>query len=93
MPNYDYRCLRCGYTWEMQLLIADRDVPLIKPCPSCNAVPENMCTQPFLVPIVERLPAAPGHSYTMNIRKHVPESFKDVLRNIKSKHRGSTIDV
>lgn len=77
----------------MQLVIAERDVPLTKLCPSCNAMPENTCLPPFMVPVVERLQAAPGFSYTMNIRKHVPESFKDVLRNIKSKHRGSTIEV
>lgn len=88
MPRYDYRCLDCGATWEEDYPIAERDYPVQKGfCPVCQDVGS---------PIERYLPSAPGVSYSAgdnNVRKKTPESFKDVLRHIKSKHRGSTIDV
>ena len=36
MPNYDYRCHMCDYTFEKQLLIADRNKPTKEPCPKCG---------------------------------------------------------
>jgi hypothetical protein len=63
----------------MQLPIAERDYPTTQECPQCDS---------------KRVISAPGVSYTIN-RGGVktPESFKDILRDIKSKHRGSTINV
>jgi putative FmdB family regulatory protein len=85
MPRYDYRCHHCGHEWEQQLLIDDRNEPLNHPCAECGDT------------AVERyLPSAPGVGYTVggnSLRKKTPEAFKDILRNIKSKHRGSVIDV
>ena len=78
MPNYEYECSQCGQVTVQQRPIAQRNDAF--DCPDCKS-PTIRCQ------------AARGFSYTMNIRKHVPESFKDVLRNIKSKHRGSTIEV
>ena len=43
MPNYDYRCHMCDYTFEKQLLIADRNKPTKEPCPKRN---EN-CSKTF----------------------------------------------
>jgi putative FmdB family regulatory protein len=82
MSHYDYRCNSCGNVWEENLPIDDRDVPLSLPCPTVN------CSAPQ----IERIAAAPGVSYTYGGAK-TPESFKDVLRNIKSKHHKSTIQV
>jgi hypothetical protein len=43
--------------------------------------------------VEQYLPSAPGFGYDMvNVRKKVPNAFKDVLKNIKKHHRGSTID-
>jgi putative FmdB family regulatory protein len=84
MPNYDYHCKSCDHTWERQLPIADRDTPLHEPCPHC-ALDEL---------VIERLVAAPGVSYSViGLRHRTPDSFKDVLRNIKSKHAHANIDV
>lgn len=85
MPLYDYRCIHCGTAWEAPHLIAERDLPLEAPCPECGTH------------TVERyLPTPPGVGYSLggnNLRKKTPDAFKDILRNIKSKHRGSVIDV
>ena len=32
MPTYDYRCEKCGYTFEETLKIVDREVPTKLPC-------------------------------------------------------------
>ena len=32
MPTYDYECIKCGYTFEESLKIADRDAPTELPC-------------------------------------------------------------
>lgn len=81
VPNYDYRCNSCGNVWEQNIPLAQSD-----DLPACRTV--NCST-----PAVEKLKSAPGFSYTLGDRKKVPESFKDVLRQIKSRHLHSTIDV
>jgi len=80
MPTYDYRCTICDFTCELVVKIDDRDKPTQEPCPNCR-------TQTIVREI-----AAPLPTYTTR-GPNVPDSFKDVLRNIKSKHRHSTIDV
>ena len=84
MPHYDYRCTACDFVViDMQLPIAERYYPTTQPCPKCDA--ENT---------IEMVAAAPGVGYTINRGGlKTPESFKDILRDIKSKHRGSTINV
>lgn len=83
MPNYDYRCTGdCKAEWELNLPMAEMMEPTTIPCPICGGVIEKF------------LAYAPGFAYDhLNIRKRVPETFKDVLRNIKSKHLHNTIDV
>jgi len=44
-------------------------------------------------PEYKQKPCAPAIVSGVNSNKKLPDSFKDVLRNIKSKHKGSTIDV
>lgn len=67
----------------MQLPIAQRDFPTTQECPQCDSKGT-----------IERVISAPGVSYTANRGGlKTPETFKDILRDIKKKHRGSTIDV
>jgi len=81
MPRYDYRCEACGKTFEADFLIAERDVPVNDTCPFCEAANS-----------VERyLPSTAGLNYTAAKDKKAPQAFNDLLKNIKSKHRGSTI--
>jgi len=80
MPLYDYRCVTCKVTWEDKRLIDERDEPLKEPCIHCSDVGT-----------VERwLPSTFGLAYSVERVKR-PKSFNDILKNIKSKHRGSTI--
>jgi hypothetical protein len=89
VSHYDYRCDYCQHTFELNVPITDRDKACDEPCPQCNGIPDMPHT-----PTVERLAAAPGVGYTIKgARARTPEAFKDVLRNIKANHRGSTIDV
>ena len=32
MPTYDYKCEKCGHTFEEDLKIADRKIPTESPC-------------------------------------------------------------
>lgn len=83
MPNYDYRCTKCAAAWEVALPMSEREEPIGAECPECK---EGVLEQ--------YLPYAPGFAYDhLNVRKRVPEAFKDVLRNIKTKHLHNTINV
>ena len=86
MPNYSYSCSvgDCDFKIvDLNLPVAGRNYPTTQSCPKCKS--ENT--------IVKEL-TAPGVSYTINRGGlKVPETFKDLLRNIKSEHRGSTINI
>lgn len=89
MPNYNYRCTECGHAWEEHLPMARFDEPCQSACPHCHGGEGD-------VPIIERyLPSSPGVSYVVGdgVRKQTPDAFKDLLRNIKKQHHGSTIDI
>jgi putative FmdB family regulatory protein len=90
MPTYDYRCNHCQSEWERQLPIAERNDPLTQACPACFSL-----ASPDDAVIERHFPTAPGTPTHVgdSISKRTPEAFKDVLRNIKSAHRGSTINV
>jgi hypothetical protein len=86
MPNYSYSCSDndCDFSAvDINFPIAARDYPTTQPCPLCKK--ENTVVKDI---------AAPGVSYSINRGGlKVPETFKDLLRNIKSEHRGSTINI
>lgn len=84
MPRYDYTCTACDFTViDAQFLIAERDYPTTQPCPKCKK--EGT---------LERVIASPGVSYTINQGGlKTPETFKDMLRDIKKRNRGSTIQI
>lgn len=82
MPNYDFKCESCQYTFERQLLIADRDRPLTEPCPSCA------CTEGT----VERfLPSSNGLAYTLE-KIRVPDTFSDLMKKIAKNNYGKVND-
>jgi putative FmdB family regulatory protein len=76
MPNYDFRCTAeaCLFDVEVQLPMADRDIPSQFPCPECGAAVERY------------LAGAPGFGDPMRLgRIRTPDAFKDILRNMKKK--------
>ena len=86
MPNYSYSCSDddCDFkVIDLNLPISGRNYPTTQPCPKCKSKGT----------IVKEI-TAPGVSYSINRGGlKVPETFKDLLRNIKSEHRGSTINI
>ena len=86
MPNYSYSCSVSGCDFkvvDLNLPIAGRNYPTTQPCPICKS--ENTIVKDI---------TAPGVSYSINRGGlKVPDTFKDILRNIKSVHPGSSINI
>lgn len=36
MPLYTFVCKTCGYNWDEQLKVEERDLPLSAACPKCG---------------------------------------------------------
>ena len=87
MPYYNYECGECSHGYEIFKTIAEYDVPLSEPCPSCYKVGyisrliggTRMGEGRFL----ESTPGRPKPS----------ESFNDVLRNMNDTVPGANIQV
>ena len=82
MPLYEYRCESCGHVFDEFLSVSDRETPIQAQCPKCYkmTVRMNFGTPPIADPIrMGRIKA--------------PESFRDLLRHIKSRNRGSKLDI
>jgi len=83
MPYYDYECETCDHKFEENLKIANRKEPTTIPCPREEC--DGKVKMSFAVPYV----GDPWHF----AGKKPDEGFKDKLRQIKSKHLHSTIDI
>lgn len=87
MPIYDYICKTCGLEFEELNSISNREKPTLEsPYSGCTQV-EAQC-EIILKPVAPVL----GDSVKLGIRKP-DDAFKDKLKDIKRKHRGSTINV
>ena len=74
MPNYDYRCHMCDYTFEKQLLIADRNKPTKEPCPKCGEK------------AVQKLFGAPGVADPVSLgRRKIDGGMLEVFAKIEEK--------
>lgn len=84
MPNYDFKCTACDFVAEdIQLVIADRDLPCTEPCPLCECVGT-----------IIRVISAPHIGDAMRQgRTHLPTTWTNKLAEMKSKHRRSTIAI
>jgi putative FmdB family regulatory protein len=75
MPNYDYECDSCGYTFEESFPISQRKIPEGR-CMECN---NGDIRQIIGVPGI-------GDPIRMGLRK--PDAtFREHLKEIKRKHR------
>ena len=81
MPYYDYKCTECDNEFEKNLKIADRETPMQTPCEICGGKVNMVYGKAHI--------GDPWH----HTGKKVDEGFKDRLRQIKSSHHGSTINV
>ncbi|NMJ87869.1 MAG: zinc ribbon domain-containing protein [Thaumarchaeota archaeon] len=90
MPTYDYKCEKCGHTFEESLKVVDRGAPTESPCESQIHRASPICGGKVKQIIVK----ASGFAYD-NIRtkhsKKEPSWFKDRMKDIKKNHPGNTL--
>ena len=97
MPTYDYRCEKCGHTFEESLKIADRNVPTESPCTQDIDVQQTKhmtFAQACGGEVNQIIVAASGFAYD-NIRtkhsKKEPGWFKDKIKDMKRNIPGNTL--
>ena len=83
MPFYEYGCSECLHEFEEFKTIAEYDVPLSEPCPSC-----------YKVGYIQRLISGAEicDPVSLGVRK-VPAGYNEVIKNIQKNHPGNTIEV
>jgi putative FmdB family regulatory protein len=94
MPTYDYECIKCGYTFEESLKIADRDAPTELPCVQQITKTKHMSFE--CGGEVKQMVVAPGFAYDNIKTKHsvkpaVVGQLNDRLKDIKSRYPGNTL--
>ena len=83
MPYYDYVCESCGLEFEESFPIVDRNIPTEQPCrfPTCGGEVKRVFAKPYI-----------GDPWRFTGKKP-DEAFRDRLRQIKSSHPTSTMNI
>ena len=87
MPTYDYKCEKCGHTFEEDLKIADRKIPTESPCEASSNCGGK----------VSQVLSAPYFGYDNIKTKHstnkVPSWYTDKIKDLKKSKRfpGNTL--
>ena len=83
MPFYEYGCSECSHEFEEFKIIAEYDVPLSEPCPSC-----------YKIGYIARLISGAEicDPISLGVRK-VPKDYNEVVKNIKKSYPGNHIEV
>ena len=83
MPVYEYGCNECSHEFEAFKTIAEYDIPLSEPCPSC-----------YKVGYITRLISGAEicDPISLGVRK-VPTGYNEVIKNIQKNHPGNTIEL
>ena len=83
MPYYEFECEQCSHAFEEFQTIANIDVPVEQPCPSCETIGE-----------IQRLISGAEicDPISLGVRK-VPKGYNEVVKNIQKNHPGNTIEV
>ena len=83
MPVYEYGCNECSHEFEEFKTIAEYDIPLSEPCPSC-----------YKVGYISRLISGAEicDPVSLGVRK-VPKGYNEIIKNIKKSHPGNTLEV
>jgi putative FmdB family regulatory protein len=83
MPVYEYGCNECSHEFEEFKTMAEYDVPLSEPCPSC-----------YKVGYISRLISGADICDPVSLGvKKVPTGYNEVIKNIKKSYPGNTIEV
>lgn len=95
MPLYDYACKDCGHTFERNLKMADRHLPISEGCPECGqiyskngkfeaAVYIHVGTSNIAYSLTHRRTDDDFNSKLKQLRDRVPAEYKANLeRNIR----------
>ena len=87
MPTYDYECIKCGYSFEEDLKIADRKIPTEERCrfPTCGGEVKQI--------IVKASGFAYDNIRTKHSTKKVPGWYSDKIKDLKKSKRfpGNTL--
>ena len=94
MPTYDYKCEKCGHTFEEDLKIADRKIPTESPCE--QIVLGQIQASPNCGGEVTQVVAAPYFGYDNIHTRHStnnkePGWFKDKMTDMKKNMPGNTL--
>ena len=83
MPFYEYGCNECSHEFEAFKTIAEYDISLSEPCPSC-----------YKVGYITRLVSGAEicDPVSLGVRK-VPSGYNEVVKNIKKSYPGNTLEV
>ena len=83
MPVYEYGCNECSHEFEEFKTMAEYDVPLSEPCPSC-----------YKVGYIDRLISGAEicDPVSVGVRK-VPKGYNEVIKNIKKSYPGNNIEL
>ena len=87
MPLYDFECEKCSHSYEEFYTIADMDVPLNLPCPSCKEKDSIIrIVGTGRIVDISRLESTKG-------RLKPTRDFTEVMSRMKKKHTQSTFEV
>ena len=83
MPVYEYGCSECSHEFEEFKVMAEYDIPLSEPCPSC-----------YKIGYIQRLISGAEicDPVSVGVRK-VPKGYNEVIKNIKKSYPGNHIEV
>ena len=98
MPTYDYKCEKCGYTFEEDLKIADRNIPTESPCSQEIDVQQtkHMTFAQACSGEIKQIIAAPYFGYDNIHTRHStknkePGWFKDKITDLKRNNPGHSM--
>jgi len=94
MPTYDYKCEKCGYSFEEDLKISDRNIPTESPCVQQITQTKHMSFE--CGGKVKQIIAAPYFGYDNIHTRHStknkePGWFKDKITDLKRNNPGHSM--
>ena len=98
MPTYDYKCEKCGHTFEEDFKIADRNIPTESPCSQEIDVQQtkHMTFAQACGGEIKQIIAAPYFGYDNIHTRHStknkePGWFKDKITDLKRNNPGHSM--
>ena len=96
MPTYDYKCEKCGHTFEEDFKIADRNIPTESPCSQEIDVQQTKHMSFECGGEVKQIIAAPYFGYDNIKTRHStnnkePGWFKDKITDLKRNNPGHSM--